>query len=98
MRNLPVSLGVVVAITLSMEDTENSTLMIPSTSQPTDMSDMSLAIHVSFESCKHVGVYLRRDFSRVHGQHAGAATLSLQFSSHVLIHDGQWLQLQQTMS
>ena len=37
-RNLPVSLGVVVAITFSMEDTEYSTLMIPSTCQPTEIS------------------------------------------------------------
>ena len=37
-KNLPVSLGVVVAITFSMEDTEYSTLMIPSTCQPTEIS------------------------------------------------------------
>ena len=37
-KNLPVSLGVVVAMTFSMDDTEYSTLMIPSTCQPTEIS------------------------------------------------------------
>lgn len=84
-KNLPVSLDVVVAITFSMDDTEYSTLIIPSTCQPTEISAaMSLKKDFS-RHLKKNHIYSRCDFSRMHCKDSGVATLSLQFRSHVLI-------------
>ena len=54
-KNLPVSLEVVVAMTFSMDDTEYSTLIIPSTCQPTEIS-AAISLEEKTSVCTNTGI------------------------------------------
>ena len=82
-QNVPVSWTVLLSTTRSIPATDCSALIMPSTSQPTDILAMSLWI-VSKYAHTRPDDRSRSYFSWVHSQNSGIDLYSLQFSCHML--------------